>query len=223
MPEIEVAIVEDNQTLREGLAVLLKGSPGFKCAGVFGTAEQALREIPIIRPDVVLMDINLPGESGIDCVRQLSAAMPKLMVIMLTIEADARRVFESLEAGAHGYLVKNEPLSEILAAIQEVHRGGSPMSSPIARMIVQRFHRAAPHAVNSEPLTPREHEILELTARGFRTKEAAEALNVSIRTVETHLRNIYEKLHVRSRVEAVTRYLQKSELWRSAGDSGGPV
>jgi DNA-binding NarL/FixJ family response regulator len=210
MSEIRVAIVEDNASLREGLSVVLRCSPGFRCVGAYATAEEAMREIPRNPPDVVLMDINLPRSSGIDCVRQLTAELPKLLVIMLTIEEDPRRVFESLEAGASGYLVKNEPLPEILAAIEEVHRGGSPMSSQVARMIVQSFHRPGPPPPEDQRLTNREQEILELTAKGFRSKEVANALGISIRTVETHLRSIYEKLHVRSRVEAVARFLKTS-------------
>jgi DNA-binding NarL/FixJ family response regulator len=209
MREIKVAIVEDNATLREGLSVILKCSPGFKCSGAYASAEEALQQIPMALPDVVLMDINLPKSSGIECVRQLTNRLPRLLVIMLTIEEDPRRVFESLQAGATGYLVKNEPLPEILAAIEEVYRGGSPISSQIARMIVQSFHRAGPVPPEEQRLTSREHEILELTAKGFRTKEVASDLGISLRTVETHLRSISDKLHVRSRVEAVTRFLQK--------------
>lgn len=209
MSDITVAIVEDNATLREGLSVVLRCSPGFKCSGAYATAEEALRQIPLTPPDVVLMDINLPRSSGIECVRQLTSRLPKLLVMMLTIEEDPRRVLESLQAGATGYLVKNEPLPEILAAIEEVHRGGSPMSSQIARMIVQTFHRPGPLPPEDQRLTARETEILELTAKGFRSKEVGAALGISLRTVETHLRSIYDKLHVRSRVEAVTRFLQQ--------------
>lgn len=210
MPEIKVAVVEDNRTLREGLAAVLRCSPGFKCTGIFGSAEEALRGVAAAAPDVILMDINLPGASGIECVRKLTARMPRLLVIMLTIEEDSRRVFESLQAGATGYLVKNEPVPEILAAIEEVHRGGSPMSSQIARMIVQCFRQPAQKPISpSEALTEREIEVLEFTARGFRTKEVAAELGIGVRTVETHLRSIYDKLHVRSRVEAVARFLQR--------------
>jgi DNA-binding NarL/FixJ family response regulator len=214
MAAIKVTLVEDNASLRDGLSVILGCSPGFKCLGTYASAEEALREIPAARPDVVLMDINLPGSSGIDCVRQLTQRLPKLLVIMLTIEEDPRRVFESLEAGAMGYLVKNEPLPEILAAVEEVHRGGSPMSSQIARMIVQSYHRPGPPPPEDQRLTNRETEILELTARGFRGKEVASALGISARTVETHMRSIYEKLHVRSRVEAVTRFMGSSRRAR---------
>jgi DNA-binding NarL/FixJ family response regulator len=169
-----------------------------------------LRGIPEQRPDVVLMDINLPGSSGIECVRRLTERIPKLMVIMLTIEEDARRVFESLRAGATGYLLKNEPMQEILTAIQDVYAGGSPMSSEIARMIVRSFKAPAQAERPLEDLTAREQEILELTAKGFRSKEVGSTLGISQRTVETHLRSIYDKLHVRSRVEAVSRFLAEN-------------
>src|SRR5262249_31712422 len=140
-PSIKVAIVEDNDAIRESLAVILNGSPGFSCLYACRSAEEAVRRIPLDPPDVVLMDINLPRMSGIDCVRQLKASLPKTQIIMLTIEEDSQRVFQSLEGGATGYLVKNLPPAKILEAIEEVHRGGSPMSSQIARMLVQTFHQ----------------------------------------------------------------------------------
>jgi DNA-binding NarL/FixJ family response regulator len=211
MPNIKVAIVEDNASVREGLAVILDGSPGFKCVCACGSAEEALRQLPADPPDVVLMDINLPRRSGIDCVRQLRGQLPQIQVIMLTIEEDSGRVFESLSAGATGYLVKNVPSTTILASIQEVHRGGSPMSSQIARMLVQSFHKNQSAAPARETLTDREEEILRLIARGYRSKEVAEDLGISVQTVETHLRNIYDKLHVRSRAGAVARFLTREK------------
>lgn len=209
MPDIRVALVEDNASVREGLAALIDGSPGFRCVASVRTAEEALQRLPGIQPDVVLMDINLPRLSGIECTRALKDRIPATQVVMLTIEEDGQRVFESLEAGATGYLVKNTPPAGILEAIQEVHRGGSPMSGPIARLIVRTFHRPPPATRPDARLTPREEEVLTLVARGFRSKEVAEALDIGVHTVETHLRNIYEKLHVRSRVEAVARFLEK--------------
>jgi DNA-binding NarL/FixJ family response regulator len=208
MSTIKVALVEDNESVREALAAILNGSPGFHCICACGSAEEALRQIPLTPPDVVLMDINLPRRSGIDCVRQLRAQLPNLQIIMLTIEEDSRRVFESLEAGATGYLVKNVAPAKILAAVEEVHRGGSPMSSQIARMLVQSFHKKA-SAKPEEELTPREEEILRLIAKGYRTKEVAEDLKISSQTVETHLRNVYDKLHVRSRAGAVALFLSR--------------
>jgi DNA-binding NarL/FixJ family response regulator len=211
MSDIRVAIVEDNASVRGSLALILNGSPGFKCVCACESAEEAWRRIPREEPDIILMDINLPGRSGIDCVRQLAGQLPRSLVIMLTIEEDSRRVFESLEAGATGYLVKNVPPTRILAAIEDAHRGGSPMSSQIARMLVQSFHRRGPSRRQEENLTAREEGILELISKGFRSKEVAESLNISTQTVETHLRNIYHKLHVRSRAAAVARFLQRDE------------
>jgi DNA-binding NarL/FixJ family response regulator len=153
------------------------------------------------------MDINLPRLSGIQCLRELKRCLPQMQFIMLTIEDDSDRVFESLQAGATGYLVKNVTSDKILAAIEEVHRGGSPMSSQIARILVQSFQRNEPAAEGAGKLSPRENEILTLLTRGYRSKEAADELGISVQTVNTHLRNIYEKLHVRSRSEAVARYL----------------
>lgn len=206
---IKVSIVEDNAPVRESLAAILDGTPGFQCASASRDAEEALKNIPAQRPDVVLMDINLPGKSGIECVRELKQRLPETQIIMLTIEEDSQRVFESLEAGASGYLVKNLAPAKILEAIEEVHRGGSPMSSQIARMLVQTFHSRGRSRREEENLTPREQEILGLLTKGYRTKEIADVLNIAGQTVQTHLRNIYEKLHVRSRCEAVARVLQR--------------
>lgn len=205
---IRVAIVEDNDSIRESLALILDGSPGLQCSGKWRTAEEALRGIPQHRTDVVLMDINLPKQSGIECVRQLKALLPQIQIIMLTIEHDSRTVFESLMAGASGYLVKNLPPTQILAAVEEVHRGGSPMSSQIARLLVEEFQHRNPKSETTTQLSPREAEVLGLAAKGYRSKEIADALSLSPQTVETHFRNMYEKLHVRSRTEAVAKFLQ---------------
>lgn len=206
---IRVAVVEDNDTIRESLALILDGSPGLRCSGAWRTAEEALRGIPGRPTDVVLMDINLPKQSGIECVRQLKALLPQIQIIMLTIEHDSQTVFESLVAGATGYLVKNLPPTQILAAVEEVHRGGSPMSSQIARLLVEKFRERGSKAELAAQLSPREAEVLKLAAKGYRSKEIAEALSLSPQTVETHFRNIYEKLHVRSRTEAVARFLER--------------
>jgi DNA-binding NarL/FixJ family response regulator len=211
MTNIRVAVVEDNTAVREGLAAILNGSSGFKCTIACGSAEEAVRLIPADPPHVVLMDINLPRRSGIECVRELRTRLPGLQVIMLTIEEDSQRVFKSLEAGATGYLLKNVTPTQILEAVAEVHRGGSPMSSQIARMLVQSFHRRRRQGPSEEELTAREEEILQLIAKGYRSKEVAEALRISVQTVETHLRNIYDKLHVRSRAGAVARFLQRDK------------
>jgi DNA-binding NarL/FixJ family response regulator len=205
---IRVAIVEDNDSIRESLALILDGSPGIRCSGAWRTAEDALRGILQQPTDVVLMDINLPGQSGIECVRELKALLPQVQIIMLTIEHDSRAVFDSLAAGATGYLVKNLPPAQILAAVEEVHRGGSPMSSQIARLLVQSFQETSSKPGTAPALTPRETEVLTLAAKGYRSKEIADALSLSSQTVQTHFRNIYEKLHVRSRTEAVVRFLR---------------
>lgn len=207
MPEIGVALVEDHASVREGLSVLLGGSPGFRCVCACRTAEEALQRIPAAAPDVVLMDINLPRSSGIECTRVLKERLPGTQIVMLTIEEDSQRVFQSLEAGATGYLVKNTPPARILEAIEEVHRGGSPMSGPIARMLVRSFHRPGAGVQPGERLSGREEEVLGLVARGYRSKEVADALGIGVHTIETHLRHIYEKLHVRSRAEAVARFV----------------
>lgn len=211
MPNIKVAIVEDNTSVRESLAIILNGSPGLECVCACASAEEALERVPAARPHVVLMDINLPGLSGIECVRTLKDRLPDLQIIMLTIEEDSERVFESLQAGATGYLVKNVPPAKILEAIEEVHRGGSPMSGQVARMLVRSFHRPGQTRREEEKLTAREDEVLNFVAKGYRSKEIAEALGVGVHTVESHVRNIYGKLHVRSRAEAVAKFLQRGK------------
>ena len=204
---IKVSIVEDNRGIRESLGQILDCTDGFRLGDACATGEEALRRLVNNPPDVVLMDINLPRMSGVSCVRELKPCLQQTQFIMLTIENDSQRVFESLQAGAAGYLVKNLTPEKILAAIEEVHRGGSPMSSQIARMLVQTFQNDGRSRRQEEELTPREQEILTLLTRGYRSKEAADELGISVQTVHTHLRNIYEKLHVRSRAEAVARYL----------------
>ncbi len=201
---IRVAVVEDERTMRENLARLLDSAAGFSCVGALPDAERALAKLPASAPDVVLMDLHLPGRSGADCVRGLKQLLPGAQFIMLTIEEDSELVFESIEAGASGYLVKNVELEKILDAIRDVHDGGSPISSHIARMLVRRFQRPMK---GPAPLTARESEVIGLLARGYRSKEVADELGISVPTVNTHVRNVYEKLHVRSRAEAVARYI----------------
>jgi len=206
---IRVAIVEDDLKIRESLRVLLDGSHGIRCIATYGDAESALDGLPRESPDVVLMDINLPAMSGIECVRALKQRTPGVLVIMLTVYEDAQKVFNSLKAGAVGYLLKTTPPGEILQAIGEVFAGGSPMSAQIARKVVQSFHHlAAPIDVRIK-LTEREQEILDFLAQGYLYKEIADQLSISPDTVHNHLRRIYEKLHVHTRTEAVVMYLQK--------------
>jgi DNA-binding NarL/FixJ family response regulator len=204
-PTVRVAIVEDDPAVRENLAVLINSTPGFACVATCATAESAWVQLPPARPDVVLMDIHLPGRSGIECVARLKPILPQAQIIMLTVEEDADRVFESLKSGASGYLVKHIASDEILDAVAEVHRGGAPMSSHIARMVVTAFRAGPTTGAGDLPLSPREEDILRLLAKGLRSKEIADQLGIGVGTVNTHVRHIYEKLHVRSRAEAVAR------------------
>jgi DNA-binding NarL/FixJ family response regulator len=204
---IRVGIVEDDRSVRENLALLIDSAPGFSCVAACASAEEASKRLSDAGPDVVLMDIHLPGHSGIECVARLRRLLPQTQVIMLTVEEDSERVFEALKAGAAGYLVKHVPPEEILEAVADVHHGGAPMTSHIARMVVTAF-RQAPHSGGAEAsLTAREEDILCLLAKGSRSKEIADQLGIGTGTVNTHVRHIYEKLHVRSRAEAVARYV----------------
>jgi DNA-binding NarL/FixJ family response regulator len=206
--KIRIAIVEDHGELRESWRKIIDDADSFECLECFGTAEQALREIPLYKPDVVLMDINLPGMSGIDCTRLLRMEIPRLQVLILTVYEDSERIFEALEAGASGYLLKRTSPEQLLEAIVEVRNGGSPMTSEVARKVVQSFRRPArSKAAEEAKLTPREEEILKLLAQGYVTKEISDKLGITYFTSQTHLKNIYEKLHVRSRTEAVLKYL----------------
>lgn len=204
---IQVAIVEDDEGIRAGLTHMIERSPGFRFAGSHADAESALEQLPSSKADVVLMDINLPKMDGVECVRQLKPKMPGTQFIMLTVYEDNERLFQSLMAGANGYLLKRTPPAKLLAAIREVNAGGSPMSPQIARRVVQLFRLAPQPSSDVEQLTPREKEILDQLSKGFRYKEIVDNLGMSIDTVRTHIRNIYEKLRVHSRTEAVIKYL----------------
>ncbi len=208
---IAVSIVEDDARVRASLARLIDGSAGYRCISNHSSAEDALREIPKFRPDVVLMDINLPGANGVECVRQLKPQLPGTQVIMLTVYQNTEHIFNALAAGATGYMLKQTPPPELLSAIKEVHAGGSPMSGHIARKIVQSFQNTAPLSAEAQSLSPREAEVLDLLAKGFLYKEIGEAMKVSYATVHTHIRHIYEKLHVRSRTEAVAKHLGQKQ------------
>ena len=191
------------------MAVLLNGSENVRCVAAYATGEAALEDMPRKKPDVALMDINLPGMSGIECVRKLKAQMPKLQVLMLTMYEDDEKVFQSLVAGASGYLVKRTSPAELLKAIDEVYSGASPMSGKIARTVVEYFQTLRTAEPQQEYLSPREEEILGLLVKGYRYKEIADALSIGFETVRSHLKNIYDKLHVHSRTEAVVKYLRK--------------
>lgn len=205
---ITVAIVEDDSTIRDSLAALVGGTPAFQCIRACGNAETAMARLPADQPDVVLMDIQLPGASGIDCTRRIKELSPRTQVIMLTVFDDDDCVFESLAVGASGYLLKRTPPAQILEAIADVHRGGSPMNSHIARKVVESMRRTT-RPSEATVLSPREEEILGLLAKGYRYKEIADQLAISIDTVRTHIRRIYEKLHVTSRIEAVMKHSGK--------------
>jgi DNA-binding NarL/FixJ family response regulator len=204
---IKVAIVEDETKIRESLSVVIGGTAAFQVVGAFPNAEVALKQIARDWPDVIVMDINLPEMSGIELVSKLKAQRPQLQVLMLTAYEDNELIFNSLMAGASGYLLKRTPPSEILDALLDLSKGGSPMTSSIARKVVQFFqHRKQDN--DAEKLTDREREILSFLAKGYQYKEIAEALSISGFTVRSHLRNIYEKLHVRTRTEAVVKFMK---------------
>jgi DNA-binding NarL/FixJ family response regulator len=202
---IRVALVEDDPQVREGLVSLISSAPGFHCAAACASAEEALKRLPPLSPEVVLMDIHLPGMSGIECIRRLKQQHPEMLISMLTVFEDHDRIFQSLTAGASGYLLKQTPPAKLLEAISELHHGGSPMSAQIARHVVETFQRPAPPELPDADLTPREQEIIRFLAKGYLYKEIAEQLDLSVETVRTHLHRIYDKLHVRSRTEAVMK------------------
>jgi DNA-binding NarL/FixJ family response regulator len=205
---ITVSMVEDDAGTRASLAALLGSAPALRCLGTYATGEKALAGIPGDKPDVALVDINLPGMNGIECVAKLKARLPGLHVLMLTTYEDSDLIFDSLRAGASGYLLKNMPPNELLAAVEEVQAGGAPMSMQIARKVVQHFHRTQQSEAEVEKLSPREHEVLALLAKGRLYKEIADQLGIGLGTVRTHQRRIYEKLHVQSRTEAAVKFLR---------------
>jgi DNA-binding NarL/FixJ family response regulator len=204
---VNVAIVEDNRNFRIQLESYLNEAPGYRCACACDSAEEALRKIPRLLPDVVLMDIHLPNMSGVDCTRRLKTLCPSVQILILTVYQDDDRIFGALKAGASGYLLKRADPANILVAIQEVKQGGSPMSSHIARRVVASFREPARDPFKDEKLSQREEEILQQLAKGYSTKEIADRSFISVNTVRTHLQHIYEKLHVRSRTEAILKYL----------------
>lgn len=201
-PKTKIAIVEDGTIIRQSLERLLNRSKVFCCAGCYDCAEAAIEGIAHDIPDVVLMDINLPGMNGVECVRQLKPRYPKIQIVMLTIYDNLEQVFEALTAGATGYLLKQTPPDELLEALRDVAQGGSPMSSQIARKVVQSFH-AGTQSGEVEKLSEREKNVLDLLAKGFLLKEIAEQMGLSYDTVRTYVRRVYEKLHVHSRAQAV--------------------
>src|SRR5439155_539517 len=213
---IAVSIIEDDAQTRKILAGWISRASGFDLAGEWGDAEGAMESLTKVKPNVVLMDINLPGMSGVEAVRKLKLALPDTQFVMLTVYEDADHIYSALAAGATGYLLKQTPRDELLSALEDVHRGGSPMTSNIARKVVQSFRQTPAVPTDAEGLSPREQEVLDLLARGYLYKEIAERLNISVPTVNTYVRRIYEKLHVRSRGQAVAKYAHLSDEGKTA-------
>lgn len=207
---IEVAIVEDNHALGESLQKVVESIPDARCIGVWRTAEEGLKKIDAFRPSIVLMDINLPGMSGIEATALLKRHLPEIQVIIVTVHREHEKIFDALKAGACGYLIKRSRAADVRQAILDVHTGGAPMSAEIARRVVEAFHDSSPRSSGSDEtvrLSQRETEVAQLIAEGLANKEIADRLQISIETVRGHLKNIYEKLHVRSRTEAAVKYL----------------
>lgn len=205
---ISISIVDDEKELRESITTFVNGSPGFRCVSAYGSAEAALKGLPQDKPDVVLMDINMAGMDGIECVERLKASSPEMQIVMLTVYEDTDKIFKALSAGASGYLLKRLSPTKLLSAIREVHGGGSPMSSSIARKVVASFRKAKGDNEKQPHLSPREQMVLDCLAKGLTYKQIADQLGISIDTIRTHLRRVYEKLHVQSRTEAVAKYLR---------------
>jgi DNA-binding NarL/FixJ family response regulator len=202
----KIAIVEDNKVIRESLMEFIHSDPECRCVCACATAEEALKIIPKHEPEIVLMDIQLPNMSGIDCLAQLKQMLPSIHIIMVTVYEDTERIFKALRTGACGYLLKRCTPEELIAAIREVRQGGAPMSREIARKVIDSFQEPVKAAAEVEDLSPREKEILELLAGGFANKAIADRLGLTDGTVRWHLRHVYHKLHVRSRTEAALKF-----------------
>jgi DNA-binding NarL/FixJ family response regulator len=207
---LKVSIVDDDSGLRESISQFLAAAKDFRCLQVYASAKAALAGVPVDPPDVLLMDINMPDMDGIECTRQLKAVVPDVQILMLTVYEDTDRIFKALAAGASGYMLKRTNPSKLLEAIREVHSGGSPMSGPIARKVVQFFQPGSAKRQENEDLSARERQVLQLLAQGYAYKQIGDELGVSMDTTRTYIRRIYEKLHVHSRTEAVVRFLGNS-------------
>ena len=207
MPQISISIVDDEKELCQSIATFVNGAPGFRCVSMYHSGETALEHLPADRPDVVLMDIHMAGMSGIECVRRLKAMLPQMQIMMLTVYEDTDQIFKALSAGASGYMLKRSTPAKLLEAIKELKEGGSPMSSSIARKVVASFQKSGQGLDEKTNLSPREQMVLESMAKGLTYKQAADQFGISIGTIRTYIRTIYEKLHVNSRTEAVVKYL----------------
>ena len=203
---IKVGVVEDNKTLREGFETLINRTPEMQCICACGTVGDAVKQIPPAQPDVVLMDIQLPDGTGIDCTAKIKELLPKVQIIIVTVYADADWIFQALQAGACGYLLKRATPARIIDAVREAQEGGVPMTPEIARKVIGEFQAPIKAAEEVESLTPRETEVLQFVMHGLANKEIADRMSISVNSVKWHLRHIYEKLHVRSRVEAVLKF-----------------
>jgi DNA-binding NarL/FixJ family response regulator len=208
---IKVSIVDDEKELCQSIATYVNGAAGFRCVSMYHSGEAALEGLPQDCPDVVLMDIHLDGISGIECAGRLKALMPQVQIMMLTVYEDTDQIFKALSAGASGYMLKRLTPGKLLEAIQDVHSGGSPMSSSIARKVVNSFQRPSRGGAEKVSFTSREQMVLDCFAKGMTYKQAADHLNISIDTIRTYVRRIYEKLHVQSATEAVAKYMQRRE------------
>lgn len=208
---ITVSIVDDEKELCQSIATFVNGAPGFRCVSMYHSGEAALEHLPQDKPDVVLMDIHLTGMSGIECVENLKASMPQMQIMMLTVYEDTDQIFKALSAGASGYMLKRLTPNKLLDAIRDVHGGGSPMSSPIARKVVASFQHEKRKNGDQTHFTSREQMVLDCFARGLTYKQTADHLSISIDTIRTYVRRIYEKLHVQSATEAVAKYMQHRE------------
>lgn len=208
---IKVGIVEDNKTLRDGYETLINRTPGMQCVCTCMSVGDGLKNIPKVNPDVVLMDIQLPDGTGIECTAKLKELLPDVQIVVVTVYADSDRIFQALQAGASGYLLKRATPKRIIEAIQEAQEGGVPMTPEIARKVIGQFRSQAETASEVENLSPRETEVLQYVMHGLSNKEIADRMSVSVHTIKWHLKHIYDKLHVRSRIEAVLKYKNKKK------------
>jgi DNA-binding NarL/FixJ family response regulator len=219
---VRVVVIEDESWMRDNLAQEINRGLGLHCVNSYRTAEEALQGIPADQPDVVLMDINLPGMDGVECMRRLRGILPEVRVLMLTVYEESEKIFNSLLAGASGYLLKRTATAELLEAIRQVSEGGSPMSSSIARKVVAYFHQLGEDKSETSVLSPREQQVLELLARGAAYKSIADQLSLSIETIRMNVKHIYAKLHVHSRGEAAAKFMQQQSRFHSGSSNGRP-